>query len=395
MNDVTALTQVVQECSIATLDGLDQFPKAFSLARGIRQLRELITPELLADIRPLMNSPLGFMTDKNPATIDYKTGQPHKPYSDEIVRECFIEATLRGLSPVGNEWNILGGRCYVTKAGLARKLRELSGLTDFKPTFDVPKMVGEKGAVVRASATWKYNGIPDGLERDFAVKVNSGMGSDAIIGKAERKLRAAVYEQITGSALSDGEANEQDSIETTATKTAEPKQTLEEKLAAKGATIPPATKTVEPGVIPPATPPSAQEAPPQDPAIPTAPPAENPLLFFACMGCRAVFTVREKPAACKICNKTELKNFPTLAAAKAMGQTLENRNAGPKPAEELNALLKSKDINMVLASQIRDGMGFADFKALRESEPGKVLAFIWAYKAQASAKPATTEDRGF
>jgi hypothetical protein len=109
------------------------------------------------------------------------------------------------LSPVGNEWNILAGRFYATKNGIGRKLKELAGFTDFKPSFQVPRMSGEKGAIVTASASWKMNGVPDKIEREFAVKVNSGMGSDAIIGKATRKARAWLYGYLTGSEIPDGD----------------------------------------------------------------------------------------------------------------------------------------------------------------------------------------------
>lgn len=218
----TALTTVVKQCSLAALENAEQFPKAFAMARGIAQLRELITPELMKEIMPLMNTALGFQTDKNPSQIDYKTGKPHIPYTESVVKECFIESVLRGYSPVGNEWNILAGRCYVTKGGLGRKLKELDGLTDFKPFFGVPRMAGDKSAVVAASATWRMQGVPDKIEREFSIKVNAGMGSDAIVGKAERKLRAAAYEQITGSRLTDGDADDEaDAIPTTAAKSAD------------------------------------------------------------------------------------------------------------------------------------------------------------------------------
>lgn len=232
-NACTALTAVVKECSLSALENSEQFPKAFAMAQGIKRLRELITPELMKEIMPLMNTSLGFQTDRDPTKEDWKTKKPYVPYSEAVVKECFIEATLRGLAPVGNEWNILAGRVYATKNGLGRKLKELAGFTDFKPSFQVPKAAGENGAIVQVSATWKMNGVPDKLERAFPIKVNNGMGADAIVGKAERKLRAAVYEQITGSHLSDGDTSDEDAIPTTATK-GEDLGIKEKMAAAKG-----------------------------------------------------------------------------------------------------------------------------------------------------------------
>ena len=162
----------------------------------------MITPELLDQILPLQNSSLGFRTDR-------PTG-----YQPDVVKDCFIEATLRGLSPIGNEFNIISGRCYVTKEGFSRLLRELPEFCDLKLFFGVPK-TSTGGAIVEARATWKYRGHQDEITREIPVRVNNGMGADAILGKTERKLKAAIYQQITGSVVSDGDAEDADAIGTT------------------------------------------------------------------------------------------------------------------------------------------------------------------------------------
>lgn len=192
------LESIVQQCSLAALADYGQFQKTFAMAAGIRRLKDLITDDMMKDIMPLQGSSLGFRTDKD------KDGG----YSMPVVKECLIEAVLRGLQPVGNQFNIVSGRCYTTKEGFTHLMKTLPGLTDLKLTFGVPKMQ-QGGATVDAAATWKYNGAADSLTRELAIRVNAGMGADAVLGKAERKIRAAVYAQITGTVLSDGDAEQE------------------------------------------------------------------------------------------------------------------------------------------------------------------------------------------
>lgn len=202
----TDLENVIKRGSLMALEKMGAIRKGFAMANAVAEMKRLITKEIMESIVPLQNTSLGFRTDN-------KDG-----YSPAVVRDCFIEACLRGLNPVGNEFNIISGRCYITKEGFTRLLREMPGLTDLRLSFGVPKIMGDKGAVVTSAATWKFNGVADSIEREIPVKINAGMGSDAILGKAERKLRASIYSQITGSTPSDGEADDSDAIPTTAKK---------------------------------------------------------------------------------------------------------------------------------------------------------------------------------
>jgi hypothetical protein len=165
---------------------LGPFRKAFGMAGAITMLRQQITEQHMGLLMPLQNSAMGFLTDN-------KGGYPV-----EVVKECVIEAVLRGFAVTGNEFNIISGRFYATKNGLARKVREFPGLTDLRLNLGVPE-VGREGQVVDARATWRLNGKADELARLIPVKVNAGMGPDAILGKATRKLLASVYGVLTGS----------------------------------------------------------------------------------------------------------------------------------------------------------------------------------------------------
>jgi hypothetical protein len=174
------------------------FSTAIMLSQGIAALRELLDDGVMTEIMRLSNSPLGFMTDR-------PSEKKPEPYRIGDVRDAIIEASLRGFRVCGNEFNIIAGRFYGAKAGLHRKVISYPGVTDFKETFGIPKLAGDKGAIVVAKATWKLNGIKDALEREFAIRVNSQMGVDAIIGKSQRKLYAAVLNQLSGVITPDGE----------------------------------------------------------------------------------------------------------------------------------------------------------------------------------------------
>ena len=183
------------------------FEKEIALAQTMGDLRQLLTPEIMQPVMALMNTSLGFRTDRDPKQFD-KNGQPNKPYAVEVVRDVLIEAKLRGFHTVGNEFNIIAGQFYACKNGLRRKVTKFPGLTEFRDLYDVPRIVGDKGALVKCRATWKKDGQADSLETEFAVKVNAMMGSDAITGKAERKLLKRVLDRITGMNTPEGDVDD-------------------------------------------------------------------------------------------------------------------------------------------------------------------------------------------
>lgn len=177
-----------------------KFGKALVTAEAIQKLRELITPPMIRGLMATMNTRLGFLTDKDPA----RSRDCKETYSPEVVRDCAIEAVLRGIPLVGNCINIIAGNMYVTKEGFTFKLKNM--VTDLKIDFAVPTML-QGGATVNVRASWKVNGISDSMEADIPIKVNAYMGADAVLGKAERKIKARIYNRITGSELTEGEVD--------------------------------------------------------------------------------------------------------------------------------------------------------------------------------------------
>lgn len=236
---------------------LGRLQKAFITAKAIDSLRRAITPDMMKHFLPLQGSALGFRTDKD------KDGG----YPEATVKECLIAALLDGAYPTGNEFNIIAGRTYITKEGYARKVREITGLTDLDLSIGVPG-IRDGRTVVRCGATWKVGGAKRELldhegkpGKVFPIRVNQGMGDDAVIGKATRKTYKAIYDLINGSeqSLPDGEI--EDIGETS---TAQPGQSRTAKVASDLKNMNNSVKPPEPenpAVPSPASPAAAPAAP--------------------------------------------------------------------------------------------------------------------------------------
>jgi hypothetical protein len=148
---------------------------------------------------PLQGNKLGFLTDR-----DDKGG-----YGVQVVRECVVEALLTGISPGMNHFNIIAGNMYVTKVGFKHLLDHVKGLK-YIITNELPRINKEKGsAAIIMVIKWKMgNGEWEEQKLDVAVRVNKAMGTDAVIGKAERKARAWLYNNFSISEIVDGDAEE-------------------------------------------------------------------------------------------------------------------------------------------------------------------------------------------
>lgn len=183
---------------VLTNDKLEGFQKAYVVSESIVKLRELLTPEYMKPIMALMNTRLGFKTDK-PNT---------SPYSIDQVKECLIEAVFLGLQPYGNEFNIIAGNCYPTKEGMGALLSRIKGL-NYKIVPELPRMNSESAAV-KMLVTWTFNGVENKEAIEIPIKVNRMMGTDAVIGKATRKARAWLYGVVTGQEVVDGDVMDAD-----------------------------------------------------------------------------------------------------------------------------------------------------------------------------------------
>jgi hypothetical protein len=201
----TEIEAALERCNASALAALPALKQAVTLAGGVQRLRRALSDDIMQRIfMPLQNTVLGFLTDQ-------KQG-----YDIATVRDCVIEAMIKGAQPVNNEFNIISGRCYIAKNGLKRMVMQWPGLTNLVVTPGVPEMAPNSTALIAMRATWIQDGKRQELYRGktatedtrIAVRVNAGMGPDAIIGKAERKLYKAIFEVLSGHSVTidDGDA---------------------------------------------------------------------------------------------------------------------------------------------------------------------------------------------
>ncbi len=217
-NTLSTIENIVDQCGLMSSDGASHFLRSVRMAAGIKALRQILTDDFMKEfVMPLQGCKLGFKTDKDKVQTDKDGG---KGYQVAVVRDCAIENLLRGGRLTGNEFNIIAGNCYSTKEFFERVVAELPGLTDLRTRPGVPQ-TASGGALVPYIAVWKMNGVEQSIEclqtkladgaildERIPVKVNEGMGADAILGKAKRKMLARVYNQITGSNAWDGDAED-------------------------------------------------------------------------------------------------------------------------------------------------------------------------------------------
>lgn len=170
--------------------------RAIAIAGAMQDIRAAFTPQIMSSIMALQGSAIGFRTDKD------STGG----YKDEIIKDAVIEALMQGVHPVGNEFNVISGRAYITKEGMGRKLGNIHGLS-YSVTPGIPQ-TKDGGAVVPMQVEWTYGGEAHDKTLQVCVRVNAGMGADAIIGKATRKARAWLYQTVTGQEVPEGEVDD-------------------------------------------------------------------------------------------------------------------------------------------------------------------------------------------
>lgn len=220
---VTAMAEKMDALAVAAQGAFaikGNFARTFALGIAMNDLREALTDSVMESIMKLKNTQLGFRTDERPGD----KFNPPIVYGKDVVRDCVIQACILGLQCVGNHFNILAGRHYVTKEGFIYLLRNLPGLTDLKLTLH-PAVVTESStngisrdgkqyqkiereALARVEMSWKWHGSPDSHVYECVVRVNNGMSQDAILGKAERKARCWLYNYLTDNALSDADVTE-------------------------------------------------------------------------------------------------------------------------------------------------------------------------------------------
>lgn len=190
----------------SALQIISNFGAAFIAVNVIALLREALTDEVMDKVfMPLMNTKVGFLTDRN--------GRPNKKgytaplYTRDVVRDCIIDGVTIGLLPTGNQFNIIAERMYPTKEGYTSLLRKLGVKYFIDTSYDKGQAQGF--AEIPCKINYEYNGEKNGFTIIATVKKDDYSSHDQLRGKAERKAKKALYEYITGCDY--GEADEQSS----------------------------------------------------------------------------------------------------------------------------------------------------------------------------------------
>jgi hypothetical protein len=202
---IQLLDETAKDVAVLMQEKERKIATAIQIGKGIQKLKNFILEDkgFTETLMSLQGTKIGFITDRD------KSGG----YPENVVSECALDALLRGLCLHDNQWNIISGQMYITKNGLKHILDNMPDLFNLQITIGSPQM-GESEAKVRCRASWTIKGLKMAIgeeENDpcvIVVRTNRGMGIDAVIGKATRKLYARIYERCTGSIAPEGDAEE-------------------------------------------------------------------------------------------------------------------------------------------------------------------------------------------
>lgn len=199
------------------------FARTIAYGLAVGKMRDVLTDKVMQSLVKLKNSKLGFRTDEQNGNV----------YPIGVVRDCIIDAATLGLQCVGNQFNIIGGNMYVTKEGFTYLLRELvrgGQLNGMKFVYH-PAVISESSTQgtrrdgsqwqkveregrIKVDLSWCWMGQPAQEQLEFCVRVNAGMSQDAIIGKAERKAKAWLFNFLSDQDVPEGEVSEPAMLET-------------------------------------------------------------------------------------------------------------------------------------------------------------------------------------
>lgn len=188
----------------ASLQIVNNFGAAFTAVNVIALLREALTDEVMNKVFiPLMNTKVGFLTDRNGRPNS--RGEVKPTYNVAIVRDAIIDAVSIGLLPTGNQFNIISERMYPTKEGYTALLRKLGVKYFIDVSYDKSQTQGF--AEIPCKISYEHNGEKNAFSVVATVKKDSYSSADQLRGKAERRAKKALYEYITGCDFGDADEN--------------------------------------------------------------------------------------------------------------------------------------------------------------------------------------------
>lgn len=182
---------------------VNNFGAAFTAVNVITLLREALTDEVMTKVfMPLMNTKVGFLTDRNGKPRS--NNRPALPkYSIDVVRDCIIDAVSIGLLPTGNQFNIIAERMYPTKEGYTSLLKKLGVKYLIEVSYDKSQTAGF--AEIPCKINYEYGNEKKSFTIIATVKKDDYSSPDQLRGKAERRAKKSLYEYITGCDFGDAD----------------------------------------------------------------------------------------------------------------------------------------------------------------------------------------------
>lgn len=207
-DSVSAQLAAVQT-EVNTLSKNNSLVSCLSAASAMYLLDQVLTDEVVNTyFMPLMNTRAGFLTDRNPAKP--KRGQqPATPYSIAEVRACLKDAILKGLLPVGNQFNIISGSVYITREGYTALLSRMGVKHRIIPS----QLADRDGYAVYSCRIEAMTAQGDRISYTNEVLFKRGQyDSDALLqGKAYARSVKSLWTYVSG--LDSGDAVEEDAVE--------------------------------------------------------------------------------------------------------------------------------------------------------------------------------------
>ena len=188
----------------SALQIVNNFGAAFTAVNVIALLQEALTDEVMEKVfMPLMNTKIGFLTDRNGRPNS--RGETKPLYAIPIVRDAIIDAVSIGLLPTGNQFNIISERMYPTKEGYTALLRRLGVKYFIDVSYDKGQTPGF--AEIPCKISYEHDGEKNSFSIVATVKKDNYSSHDQLRGKAERRAKKALYEYITGCDFGDADEN--------------------------------------------------------------------------------------------------------------------------------------------------------------------------------------------
>ena len=193
--DLQKANEVDNAVNTLLTSGLKGLALTIAKTKVVGMIGDYLSTDVMKPVMALEGKKYGFLTDQ-------KGEDKYKP---EIVKDCFIEAIVQGVEPTGNQFNIIGGKCYITKEGCTHKLKKNGVYTNVSFGLSYKKE-GSNITVMPTTIDWVLkDGVTKGTKTiEFPIRVFDKTTEQAMRGMAERDIKAWLIDELTGVQISVG-----------------------------------------------------------------------------------------------------------------------------------------------------------------------------------------------